>query len=365
MMKNKNIHSKIRHYSILCPFLLFTAFSFLFSACQEESEEITPPPTDKVILPNSVIATLIQHIALNDGSSDNILDNSSCTSLVLPVTVVVNGHEIHISSEDDFKLVERILDEVENDDDTLTIIFPVTVILSDYSRLIVTNEEQLEDITEQCIEGGVDDDIECIDFKYPLIFSVYDSNNQVSSLVTVNNDQELFEFFDGLSNDHLISFKFPVTVVLSSGEEVTLNDNNELKDSIENTSGDCDEDDDNDHNDDDADNTALIAVLIAGEWEITYFFNETDKTDAFENFVFSFHKDGTALAANGVSSINGTWKSYGDDGFLELEFDFGEETPFDDIQEDWELVEFSNSFIKLKDVNGGDGSVNTLVFEKM
>lgn len=346
-------------------FLLFTVLSFLFSGCQEESEEITPPPPDKVIVPNSKVANLIQQIALNDGSSDNILDNSSCTSLVLPVTVVVNGQEIQINTEDDFKLVERILDEVENDEDTLIIIFPFTVILADHSRLTVNNEEELEDIIEQCTEGGDDDDIECIDFKYPLTFSVYDSNNQVSGVTTINNDQELFEFFDDLDNSQLVAFKFPITVVLSSGEELIINDNSELEDSIENARDNCDEDDDNDHNDDDADDTALIAVLIDGGWEITYFFDEADETSAFENFIFTFNADGTALATDGVSSVNGTWESYGDDGILELEFDFGEETPFEDIHEDWELVEFSNYIIKLRDVSGEDGSVSTLVFEKI
>ncbi len=359
MIKTKTIYFKIRYYSILCLFLLF-----IFSGCQEESEEITPPPSGKVIMPNSVLADLIQRIALKDGSSDNIIDNSSCTTLELPVTVVVNGQEIKIDSADDFKTVERILDEFENDNDTLSIIFPVTVTISDYTELIINNDEEWEDIIDQCTEGGHDDDIECVDFQYPLTFFVYDSDNQLSGVVTINDDQELYKFFDTLEEDDLVSFKFPVMVILSGGEEITINNNDQLEDLTENAIDDCDEDDDNDHNDDDADDTALIAVLLAGDWEITYFFDGTDETGAFADFMFTFHEDGTASATDGVSLVNGTWKSYGDDGLLELEFDFGEETPFNDIQEDWELIEFNDTTIKLKNVSEADGKVTTLIFEK-
>ena len=48
---------------------------------------------------------------------------------------------------------------------------------------------------------------------------------------------------------------------------------------------------------------------------------------------------------------------------MELEFDF-EEAPFNDLQEDWELVEFTDSFIKLKNSSAEDGSVSTLFFQK-
>jgi hypothetical protein len=348
------------------PVLLFSfaVTLFIFSGCQQEKEEIAPLPADKVILPNSALANLIQRIAFKDGSSDNILDKSSCASLVLPVTVLVNGQEIKVSSKDDFKLVERILDEVKNDKDTLAILFPVTVILADYTSLVIHNEKELKDIRKQCKEGGMDDDIECVDFQYPLTFSVYDSNNQLSNTKTINSDNEIYEFFHNLKKGDLISFKFPFKVVLYNGEEITISDNNQLEDAIENAIGDCDEDDDNDYNDDDVDVSGLIAVLTDGQWEISSYFDKQDETAAFANFVFTFLQGDTALATNGVSSVNGKWKSYGDMGVIELDLDFGREKPLDELKEDWEPVEFSNSIIKLKNVSGGDGAIRTLAFRK-
>lgn len=348
----------------MCLFFLFSVLLFIFSSCQEESEYVTPPPTDKVILPNSAVAGYIQRIALNDGSSDNIVDHASCIALVLPVNVVVNGHEMQIDSADDFNTVERILDEFENDSDTLHIIYPFTVTLADYTEMIIGNAEDFEDVVEECIEGGHDEDIECVDFQYPLTFTVYDSQNQLSRVVTINDDQELFEFFDSLKETDLASFKFPVMVTLAGGEEITINSNDQLEDVIEDTMGDCDEDDDNDHNDDDADDTEFVAVILNGNWQITSFFEGTDQTDSFAGFVFTFHADGNTLATDGVSSIYGIWDTNGDYGFIEFELDLEAENPFDRISEDWQVVEFNSSRIKLQNVNETDQSVTTLVLEK-
>ncbi len=364
MSHTKTIVYKIRYYSILGLFLLFNLILFIFSSCQEETEQITPPLSGNVILPNSEVAHLIQRIALNDGSSDNIIDHSSCTTLEFPFTVRVNGQEIEIASKEDFTTVERIIDEFENDNDRVSIVFPVTVTLADHTQRIINENEALQNIIDQCTEGGHDEDIECVDFQYPLTFSVYNSNNQLSDVLAINNDQELFDFFDTREKDDLVAFKFPIIIILSGGEEITMNNNDQLRAFIENAIDDCDEDDDNDHNDDDADNSGFNAALTTGAWEISYFFDGTDETGVFADFVFTFNADGTATAAHGVSSTNGTWKSYGDQGFLELGLDFGSETPLDNIQEDWELIEFSDATIKLKDVNEIDDTVSTLNFKK-
>jgi hypothetical protein len=128
----------------------------------------------------------------------------------------------------------------------------------------------------------------------------------------MNDDQELYEFFDTLEESELVSFRFPVTVITSEGEDIIRNNNDELEDIIEDVMDDCDEDDDNDYNDDDVDDTEFIAVLTDGAWEIAYFFDETNKTGALAAFRFAFNVNGSVLATNDTASFNGTWETYGD-----------------------------------------------------
>lgn len=362
-MTDKRIRFKIRYYSILCLFVLFNVLLWMSSGCQEEFEEITPPPSEQVITTKSEIADYIRLIALNDGSSDNILDNASCTALVFPLTAIVNGQEIIINSANDLKTVERILDASESDHDTLSIIFPVSVALPDHTQLLINNTEEFEDIVEQCTEGGDDEDIECVDFKYPLTLSVYDSQNQVSRVITINNDQELFSFFDGLEEGHFAGFKFPITVIVASSAEITVTDNDLLEDIIEDHMDDCDEDDDNDHNDDDADDTGLIAALLGGGWQITHYFVKTDETELFADFIITFHDDSTTLSSDGVSSVEGEWETNGHDGTLELELELGEVAPFHTMPDAWDVLEFNSSLIRLRNVNTEDGSETTMVLE--
>ena len=349
------------YYSV--PFLVTVLVLLILSSCQQESEEIVPFPPDKVIIPGSSVANLISRVALSDGSADNIIDNSSCVSLVLPVTVLANNQEIKITSPDDFKFVERIFDDSAIDDDTLTLFFPVTIIHADYTQSIIKNEAELEAIIDQCTENGDHDDIECIDFEYPLTLSVYDTDTQLSKTVTINKDEELYEFFDALKKSELVGFKFPITVVLPGNVKITIQNNIELEDVIESTIGKCDEDDDNDYNDDDIDDSALMAALVNGTWKIKSYVDVSDLTTKFTNYIFTFNVDGSAVANDATASVNGNWKTYGDNG-LELDLDFADDTLLDELNEDWEIVEFTPDIIKLKHVDNVDEAVRSLVFEK-
>lgn len=364
LIKAKILYLKIRYYSIWCLMLLSLLLLSVLSGCQKEFENITPPSDDKAIPANSALAQQLQNVALNDGSLDNIIDRSSCMELVLPVTVVANGQELEINTADDFELVERIFDEDQNDQDVVIINFPVTVILADHTELTIDNQEELNDLTDEC-DNGPDDDIECLDFKYPLTFSLYDPVNQVADIVTINDDKSLFRFFDELDDSQFAGFTFPVTMVLSDEEEITINDNNELRNALKDFGDDCDEDDDNDFNDDDVDDTEFVGVLIDGVWKITTFFDSADKLKTFEDFVFTFNADGTVSATDGVTTVFGVWEGYGGDGKLELQLNFGDEKPFDEISRDWQMVNYSSTVIRLRNRDVQNDSVSRLVFEKI
>ncbi len=364
MINTITVHSQAKHTASVRLFLLFAGLLLLVSGCQQESEQITPIPTEKVITSNSALAILIERVSLNDGSPDNILDNASCTALVLPVTVLVNGQSVQINSEEDLKQVERIWDELPGDDDTVAIQFPITVTLADHTAVVLPDEDALEALVESCTEGGSDDDIECVDFNYPFTISVYDSKNQLSDVVTINNDVQLFAFFDNLDSTELAGIQFPIVVTLSDGSEVSITGNSHLEELIGSATDDCDEDDDNDFEDDDVDTAALYAILTNGSWKVDYFLDESDKTSLFSAYAFTFNAGDVANATDGGTNVPGLWKPYGDDGSLELDLDFGETPPFVLIKEDWEVVTYSATVMELTD-DIGNPNARRLTFKKI
>ncbi|NND88110.1 MAG: hypothetical protein HKM28_02560, partial [Flavobacteriaceae bacterium] len=104
---------------------LFLSIFFVFTSCQQEEQEYIDENNEETLTANSNLVLLMTQTSQNDGSFDDILDDNSCASIVLPVTVIANGQEVVINDEDDYDIVEDIFDESSTDTDTLEIQFPI------------------------------------------------------------------------------------------------------------------------------------------------------------------------------------------------------------------------------------------------
>ena len=297
--------------------LFLLALILTLGSCREEESVFIEGPEEETLAANSNIASLLQNTATKDGSDDNIIDNASCISIELPVSVVVNDLEIIVDSPEDFETIEDIFDEFDDDDDILEIIFPITIILSDFTELVINNLDELEDFADDCEgENEFDDDIECADIKYPVTASVFNSNNEVIDTITFNNDQDLYEFVDDLDEDDVVQINFPVTVILFDGTEVQTSNLDELEDILEDAKDDCDEDDDNDFDDDDCDEctSEQVSQILTGcsDWRVDDFErNDQDLEDQYSGYTFNFASDGTLTADSGTESFSGTWETSG------------------------------------------------------
>jgi len=110
----------------------------------------------------------------------------------------------------------------------------------------------------------------------------------------------------------------------------------------------------------------IETTLPQGQWEISKLIDgQSDHTAAFESFVFTFKVDGTATAQNDLFTENGTWAYDNSSSSEELVLQFGATTPFDKINDDWDIVSQSSTKIELSDESGGDGDIELLTFTKL
>ncbi|MDC6366631.1 MULTISPECIES: hypothetical protein [Flavobacteriaceae] len=334
--------------------LLYTSLFVLvlsFTACQSEFEEVNGGEEQETITANSSTAALIEKTSSNDGSYDNIVDGASCFAVQFPYTVEVNGIEITIDSKEDLHAIEEIFDEVDDDDDILDILFPVTITLADFTEIVIESKEHLRELADKCLEGGEDDDIECIDFVYPITLYTFDVNNQQTGEVVVESDEQLRKFFDGLEDNDLISLDFPVTLKKYDGTEIVVNTNAELAIALENAKDECDEDDDDDYNDDDFDEERLDAYLMKCPWEVREVIRDNENnTDQYLEYIMNFTEDGAVTVKNRAGALlSGTWStSQTDNGpLLTLEFE-----TLVDFNLEWLVYEISEYRIKLYAENG-------------
>lgn len=331
---------------------------FMLASCQKEAVEITGLDTQETFVAESNLASLITETSTMDGSCDNIIDKANGFSVNLPVTVIVNGVEITVNSESDYELIEELFDDSDDDYDTLEIVFPITITLSDYTEVVVNSQAELEALRAEYSHED-DDDIECIDFQYPLNISVYNSDFQVIDVVTISNDRQMHHFIRNLQGGVLASLNFPVTMIYADGSTIQVNNNTELEAVIKEARNACDEDDDNDWNDDDFTKDRLDNLLVSCPWVVhDVLRNSINLADNYREYVMVFKEDGSVkVRKRNGDMISGTWTSSITDRGAKITLNFEALTDFT-LQ--WYVYEIHPGKIKL--FTEGD---NRIVLEKI
>jgi hypothetical protein len=116
-----------------------------------------------------------------------------------------------------------------------------------------------------------------------------------------------------------------------------------------------------------ADMSEIKATVESGDWRITNYSDaDNDETTNYVGYSFTFNSDGTLGATNGNTSVSGAWSMTTSD-VDELDFNIFFTSPviFEELADDWEIVKYSSAKIELKDVSGGDGTIDYLTFEKI
>jgi hypothetical protein len=346
--------------------------SILFVGCQSEENQVIQESPDN-ITSASPLTTLMGRVTQNPTSNDNIIDNTSCFSVVLPVTVIVNGQNIEVNTQEDYQIVQNAINEFTDDDDIVNFVYPISVQFQNFSTQVLEDEDDLEDVIEDCGEDNDFDEIDCISFEFPLTINLYNANNQVPETIIIQNNIEFYNFLENLEDSDLIQIQYPITINDPNGNPIVINNNNQLEDAIENLIDDCnddsddDDDDDDDDNDDDdnpsGSNEAFNSTITEGTWSVSYFYDNGDETSNYAGYVFNFNSNGTITATLNSNTITGTWLSYIDDNEDKFELSFQGQT-LEELEEDWEVVEFSANEIRLKDDNDDNDGNDYLYLTK-
>lgn len=324
-------------------------FGLLLTSCQKEKAEfIDDTDQDETITSSSALAGLIMRTSQHPGSADNIIDGNSCSQVKYPFSVIANGQEVLLESEADLAVVQNIFDQFPADDDSLQIIFPITVVLKDFSEIVINDQSTLDSLIAACEDEM---EINCIDFVYPIDIFTYNTEHEQSGSIVIDSDEELYLLLFGLDETDLIGIDFPISLILENGSSAEVNSNQELESIL--TNANCNDTELGDFEEN----------LTTGSWYITYYFDDYDETGDFDSYEFTFAANNTAQASNGANTVPGTWNLLAGSS-PELELYFGTNPPFDELDDDWEIIEATSETLRLRHVSGGNGSVDYLTFER-
>lgn len=337
-------------------YLLIGLTAILFISCQNEEALVIQDTTQNLSV-SSPLASLISRVSQNATSQDNVLDNSSCFNVQLPVTVIVNGKQITVSSQNDYLTVQAALDAFSTDDDLVNFVYPITIQYQNWNTQVITNSDELEGIIDNCDEDDGFDEIDCLHINYPIKIDVYNANYQIANTIAIENDRDLFVFLENIESNVIVSINYPLSIIDSNGQEVLIANNSNFEDTIEANIEDCD------INSGAVGNPNFISVLTDGRWHVSYFFNKVDETSIYDGYNFTFNSSTTVLAVKETNTIGGIWSTFVNsesDIFL-LKFD---DSKLDELNDNWKITEYNASNIRLKNESSSSGETAYLYFTK-
>ncbi|MDX1285518.1 MAG: hypothetical protein R3182_10920, partial [Draconibacterium sp.] len=269
-------------------------------------------------------------------------------------------------------------------DDFISIDFPITVQLEDGSSVEVNTNQQLQALIVDCVANTNEDPIDISQFEedlttgiwyvdyffddydetdnyagYEFTFALDGTAQSVKSGVVISGTWALVENF---RLDLFFGSSVPLNeldedweIIEANAEFIKLKHISGSDGSIDyltfgrepNTGG---------------TNTELnlfIENLITGSWYVNLLEEDgVDHTANFNEYEFTFFGNGSATAVSNNNTVNGYWTAQMDSGNLDFILNFETTTngDFGELNDDWDVLEATQTIIRLSDVSGGGGT---------
>ena len=176
---------------------------------------------------NSETTNYYKRIGMYDGSFDDLIDNISCSSVKLPGSLLANNIPLTITKIADYQLVLNIFNLSPIDTDTIVFNFPITILNQDYSQTLVTSQSQFNNLSALCNQAiGA---ITCVDIVYPIKISLYNTTIEQTTIVSIVNDRNLFDFMANLEVNEVYSVQYPINVKIIGNTNISVSGDIQLK----------------------------------------------------------------------------------------------------------------------------------------
>ncbi len=335
--------------------------------CQTDRANISAQNPETAITANSEVAALLTLSAQNDGTVDDFIDGLSATSVTFPYVVDLNGQLTTITSESSLQTFKQTV-QASGNFNPISLVFPVKVRSDDHSEKEVRNEAEFEDHLRKENEESENEfrgRINCFRFNFPISLLTFNTNQEQTGSVVVNDKKELFAFFTQLPSSIVVNIQYPISITFNDETTLQIENNEQLRRVLL----ECRDDDkigDDDTIDDDIRGDLLDQAinlqraLLTSDWVIAKFMNNgNDRTAFYQNVKFEFFRGGAIKVSATDRTAFGRWEiEKGDNNGLDLELKFRDEVQILEVlDDDWKVANFTNTRIELA-ANG-----DVLIFE--
>ena len=104
--------------------------------------------------------------------------------------------------------------------------------------------------------------------------------------------------------------------------------------------------------------SSVKSKISDNSWKVSYYWDkDKDETYKFQGMAFLFESDQTIDVTFSGGSESGNWlydtSSSSHDHFI---ITLPDKDPFDELNDDWEVIRITDSIIELKDISGSGGT---------
>jgi hypothetical protein len=316
---------------------------FGLTSCQNEVNDVQGDNPNGA---NSTTANNLKRTSMYDGSADNSLDGSSCTSILLPATATVNGSKITLFTQLDLQLVINILGEFNNDSDSVVLQFPLTVRTSNYTEVRVNNQTEYNAILSACAaaEASGQGAVNSLNINFPITLLTYNVSLQQTGNVVITSEKQLYNYMVNINSTELFSVNYPIQVTSADGTKSTVTSDAEFQAEMnasiatEATIKEAE-----------ANSRKMETILVNGTFKVQSFVTAgADSANEYKNTTIDFANDWKLKAVTAFTTIaTGTYAVSSElNVFLELKFTGN--TSFSLLNNTWKVASFTASTITLE-----------------
>lgn len=316
-----------------------------FTSCQSEIDNVEGqnPNTNTA---NSTTAKNLKRTSMYDGSFDDFIDGTSCSSIVLPAVVKVNGVQVSLLSQLDYQQVISILGQFNNDQDSVVLQFPLKIKKSDYTEVTVNSQTEYNSILNACTsaESSGQDAISSININFPITILTYNLSLEQTGSIVITSKQQLYGYMSNISSTELFSVNYPMALTLIDHTQTTVSSDTELQAAINaslKTEATMEEAVQN--------SKKLETILVNGMFKVQSFVNAgVDTATNYKDFTIDFANDMSIKVVNTLTTAaTGTYVVSSElNVFLNLNFTGN--ASFVLLNNTWKVTSFSASSISLQ-----------------
>ncbi|MEP3837908.1 MAG: hypothetical protein ABJM36_09680 [Algibacter sp.] len=319
-----------------------------FTSCTDEDDKINGEE-ENTNTANSQTAKNLERSSMHDGSYDDFLDDASCSSILLPVTATVNGTEVNIINESDYSTVIDILSEYNNDDDSVTLHFPLSVKLSNYTEVQISNQIEYNLLLSTCsqAQNAAEEAISCLDINFPITIFTYSLNLDQTGSVVLESEEALYTYMNDFGNDEYFAVNYPITATLNNETVVTITSDLDLQTQITECVATDDEQEEAEENAE-----TMETILVEGAFKVQSFIDASiEKANDYADYTIDFANDLSCTAEHTtnttIESVQGTYEVTSQTEVY-INLTFSGNATFELLNNSWKVTSFSQSSISLQ-----------------